>query len=203
MPARSIPAPHLTNPFATRHTRPGRLPPLDETGRPRDVPALVATLAGLPAAAIVGPHGTGKSTLLRAVELELAAAGRSAGIVQLRQRSDLLTALAMLWRAGHGSVLGVDGWERLGRTAAAAVRLLASARGVRLLVTTHRPAWMPTVASTAASLSLLEAVVARLPDHGGLVGADDLAETFARHAGNLREALAELYDRFEHRARRS
>ena len=203
MPAHRIPAAHPTNPFATRHTRPGRLPPLDETGRPRDVPALAERLAGLSAAAIVGPHGTGKSTLLRAVERELAATDRSAGIVQVRHRGDLLTVLARLRAAGRGSVLGVDGWERLGQVAAAAVRLAAGIRRVRLLVTTHRPAWMPTVARTAVSLPLLGAIVARLPDHGGLIGADDLAETFDRHAGNLREALADLYDRFERRTRGS
>ena len=203
MPAHSITALHPTNPFATRHTRPGQLPPLDETGRHRDVPAFVGSLAGLSAAAIVGPHGTGKSTLLRAVERELAAAGRSAGIIQIRRRGDLLTVLARLRDAGRGSVLGVDGWERLGRVAAALVRLVAGIRGVRLLVTTHRPAWMPTVASTAASLPVLAAIVARLPDAGGLIGADDLAEAFALHAGNLREALADLYDRFERRTRGS
>lgn len=201
MPARPILTPHPTNPFATRHTRPGRLQPLDQTGRPRDVTALVAALAGRPAAAIVGPHGTGKSTLLRALERELAAAGRAAGIVQLRHRSDVVAVLASLRRADRGSVLGVDGWERLGRITAAAVRLVARARGVRLLVTTHRPAWMPTIASTAASLPVLEALVAHLPDHGGLIEADDVAEAFARHAGNLREALADLYDCFERRAR--
>lgn len=203
MPARLIPAAHPTNPFATRHTRPGRLPPLDLAGRAIDVAALVAKLSNLPAAAIVGPHGTGKSTLLRAVERELAAAGQSAGIVQLRHRGDLLTVLAMLLRADRGCVLGVDGWERSGPVAAAAIRGLAGARGVRLLVTTHRPAWMPTIASTAASLPLLEALVARLPDHGGLIAADDLTETLARHAGNLRDVLADLYDRFEFRTRRS
>lgn len=203
MTSRLIAVAHPTNPFATKHTRPGRLPPLDQNGLPRDVPALVATLSGLPAAAIVGRHGTGKSTLLRTVERALAAAGQSAGIVQVRHRGDLVTVLAMLRRAGRASVLGIDGWERLGWVAAAAVRLLAEARGVRLLVTTHRAAWMPTIARTGTSLPLLEALVAHLPDHGGVVTADDLAETFTRHAGNLREALADLYDRFEYRTRRS
>jgi len=55
---------HRTNPFATRHTRPGGVPPLDDDGRPRDLEGLLARLGSMPAAAIVGPHGTGKSTLL-------------------------------------------------------------------------------------------------------------------------------------------
>lgn len=203
MPVHATPATRHTNPFATRYTRPGLLPPLDLAGHPRDVSALVVTLADLPAAAIVGPHGTGKSTLLRAIAGELAATGRSAGIVQIRTRLDLLAVAAGLRLADRGTVLAIDGWERLGRPAAAAIRLLALTRGVRLLVTTHRPAWMPTLATTATSLSVLKAVIARLPDHGGLIDTADLAETYARRAGNVRDVLADLYDRFEYRTRRS
>jgi hypothetical protein len=41
-----------------------------------------------------------------------------------------------------------------------------------------------------------------LPDHGGLITGDDIDDACRRHAGNLREALYDLYDRFERRARR-
>jgi hypothetical protein len=49
----------------------------------------------------------------------------------------------------------------------------------------------------------LTAIVARLPANAGLITPADLADAFARHRGNLRDALADLYDRFEHRARRA
>jgi hypothetical protein len=203
MPTETLPARHPANPFTTRHTRPGRLPPLDETGRPRDMAAVLAAAGQRVATAIVGPHGTGKSTLLAAIEAGLAATGRSAGRLQIRRRRDALGLLAAVLRAPPGRWLCVDGWERLGALSAAAVRLVAGARGCRLVVTSHRPAGMPTLVQTAGILPLLTAIVARLPDHGGLITPADLAECFAGHAGNLRDSLGALYDRFERRARRS
>ena len=53
----------------------------------------------------------------------------------------------------------------------------------------------------AGSFRLLRAIVAALPDHGGLIQDEDLTAAFARHGGNLRESLSDLYDRFEERAR--
>jgi len=203
MPAASTSVRHPTNPFATRHTRPGRLPPLDEAGRPRNLGGLLAAADRLPAAAIVGPHGTGKSTLLVALERMLAASGRSAGLFRVRRRRDGLLVLPAVWRAAAGSTLCIDSWERLGRLERGAARLVAGIRGCRLLVTSHRTGWPPTLVDTSGSLAVLTAVVGRLPDHGGLLTHEDLAVAFLRHAGNIRDSLDELYDRFEHRLRRS
>ncbi len=193
---------HRTNPFATRHTRPGALPPLDLEGRPRNLEGLVARLRAMPAAAIVGPHGTGKSTLLAAMLAEITAAGQVAQLVQLRRRSDGLAALAAAVRSTRRGTLAIDGWERIDPVTATAVRIAASARGSRLLVTSHSPTAIPTLVRTAASQPLLEAIVARLPDHGELIGTCDVAAAFARNPRNLRDALGELYDRFESRRHR-
>lgn len=203
MPSDTSPPRHRTNPFTTRHTRPGSLPPLDESGRPRDLGAVLAAVRRSPATAIVGPHGTGKSTLLAAIHAELEAAGHAAGLRQLRRRRDGLALLAAVIRMRPGQALCVDGWERLGPIAAAAVRLAAGARGCRLVVTSHHPTGIPTIVRTAGTLPLLEAIVARLPADGGLITGSDLAESFARHGGNLRDSLGDLYDRFELRVRRS
>jgi hypothetical protein len=194
---------HRTNPFATRHTRPGGVPPLDDDGRPRDLEGLLARLGSMPAAAIVGPHGTGKSTLLAAILTGITAAGRPVRLVRLRRRRDGLAALAIAVRGSRGETLAIDGWERADPVTAAAIRVVARIHGGRLLVTSHFPAGMPTLVQTGASWRLLEAVVARLPDHGGLIGQADLAAAFARHPGNIRDALGELYDRFERRRRGS
>lgn len=165
--------------------------------------AVLAAVRQTAATAIVGPHGTGKSTLLAALARDLAADGESVGVVQLRRFRDGLRLLATLARVSRGCSLGVDGWEQLGPIGAMAVRLAARARGCRLIVTSHRPVAMPTVVRTTGSLALLAEIVARLPDHGGLITSADLAECFARHGGNLRDSLDDLYDRFERRTRRS
>ena len=193
---------HIANPFASRHVRPGGLRPLTAEAELRDVPALVAKIrvAG-GSAAIEGPHGTGKSTLLVAVAAELASAGRLAGTLQLRSVGDCIPALRLAWQAEPGSTICFDGWEQMGRVGSLAVRFLARLRGCDLVVTSHRSAGLPLSISMAGSFRLLRAIVAALPDHGGLIQDEDLTAAFARHGGNLRESLSDIYDRFEERAR--
>jgi hypothetical protein len=198
-----LPARHRSNPFATRHTRPGAVLPLDTSGDPLDVRPVLALLDRHPALAIVGPHGTGKSTLLAALADHLDAAGRPVASRRLLCRRDGIEVLRAIVRAGPGTVLLVDGWERIGPLAGRLARLAARLRSCRLVVTSHRAAGMPTALGTAGTLPLLAAIVARLPAHEGLITPADLADAFARHRGNLRDALGDLYDRFEQRVRRS
>lgn len=195
---------HITNPFATRHVQPGRLRPLSATAAEQDLPAAIAAIqAAGGSAAIVGPHGTGKSTLLRALAAEFAAAGRLAGLVQLRRGRDALAVFRLLGRAAAGTTACLDGWEQLGPAGRLGARFLARLRGCHLVVTSHRRTSLPLHLMTSTSLALLETIVAALPDHGGLIERADLADAFDRHGGNLRESLADLYDRFEIRARQS
>jgi len=188
------------NPFATRHTRPGTLPPLAADGRPRDLGGLTAEILRAGGAGIEGPHGSGKSNLLVAVARELGVEGRLAASVRLGRHA-AAAALRAILRAAPGRAVCLDGWEMLGRPVAASVRFLAHHRGVVLVVTSHRPSGLPLRVPTATSPALLDAIVRRLPDHGGLIAADDLAGAFVRQRGDLREALLDLYDRFEQRAR--
>lgn len=189
------------NPFATRHTRPGRLIPRDATGSPLDVAALASRVRAPGAVAIEGPHGAGKSNLLTALAGHLAAAGMLGATVRARSRHDGRLVSDAVIRAPRGTVLCVDGWETLGGLRAAGVRWMARRRGVGLLVTAHRPTGMPALIRCTTTPALLGRIVADLPDHGGLVTDGDLAAAYAAHGGNLREALYDLYDRFERRVR--
>jgi hypothetical protein len=60
---------------------------------------------------------------------------------------------------------------------------------------------MPVVLRCSTSAGLLAAIVARLPDHGGRIADADVVAAFARHGGDLRESLYDLYDRFEQQIR--
>lgn len=193
---------HPTNPFATRHTRPGAIVPLDERGRARNLEKLLAVIARLGgSAAITGPHGTGKSTLLVALANVLADRGERVTSLRVRSPSDLGGVIGGLNRMPAGGILCLDGWERLGRLASLLVVLWARRRGVRLIVTNHRPGLLPTIVQTRGTLPLLAEIVERLPSDGGLLTSADLSAAFARHQGNLRESLADLYDRVEERRR--
>jgi hypothetical protein len=187
------------NPFATRFTRPGAVPPLDRDGRPLDVAALAARLRTLGSAAIVGPHGHGKTTLLVAIADAVAAAGRPVSLVRARGWADILPTLAAIAGPPAGALVCIDGWESLG-PGRWPLRQAARALGRPLLVTSHGPAGLPVLRACATSDKLLAAIVARLPDHGGRIGAEHVAAAFGRHGGNLRDSLAELYDRYERTA---
>jgi len=190
------------NPFTTRQTRAGRLPPLDAAGRPLDVAGLLADIERQGAAGIEGPHGTGKSTLLAALVAEAAAGGRQARAWRLDRRRDAWAVARALLGTPAGGLVCLDGWEAIGGLGRWTIRLIARRWGVALVVTSHRPTGLPLVIRTAGSLPLLEAIVGRLPSAGGLIDRADLAAACQTQAGNLREALLDLYDRFEARARR-
>lgn len=189
------------NPFTTRHTRPGRLVPRDADGAPLDLDALVARARALRAVAIVGPHGAGKTNLLTALAGRLAAAGHLAGLVRARSRPDAALVLRAVREAPPDSTLCIDGWEAVGAVRGMLIRRWARCRRVGLIVTSHRPTGMPVVVRCATTAALLARLVAELPGHGGVIAKVDVEQAFRAHRGDIREALYDLYDRFERRIR--
>lgn len=145
-------------------------------------------------AAIVGPHGTGKSTLMEDLEKPLAGLGFRVTHLRLdcetrrfsrRALSQLATTL------DAGDFICLDGAEQLDWMRWMMFRWRTRRAG-GVLVTSHRPGLLPTLIECTTSPELLDRIVSRLaPQMGGGRTAKDL---FARHHGNLREALRELYD---------
>ena len=189
------------NPFATRHTRPGRLVPRDAQGEPLDLAALLARAPF--AAALEGPHGAGKTNLLTALAARLDAEGRLAAVLRPRSPGDGAAVLRAVMRARPGTMLCIDSWECLGAPLAALIRWSARLRHVGLIVTSHRATGLPVVVRCVTTPALLARIVAELPGHGGLVDAADVADAFRAHGGDIREALYDLYDRFERRVRKA
>lgn len=195
-----------TNPFSTRHTRPGSIVPLDGRGAPLDIPLLVGRLrrAG-GVGAIVGPHGSGKSTLLLRLAGEIEAAGTDVAVLRMRGWWDVWRTMRAFRITGRSGIVCIDGWERLTGPVHQLVRLLAWATGRGLVVTMHRRDSMPELATCLTSPGLLAAIVDRLPGraewYGTLIEEQDVRAAFDRQRGDIREALYELYDVFERRAR--
>jgi energy-coupling factor transporter ATP-binding protein EcfA2 len=159
-------------------------------GRPVDLEMLLERARNLGGtAAIVGPHGSGKSTLL----------------VRLAETLVRPVAWAAIRQAVPGSTVCIDSWECISRPVRGLLRLAASVSGCGLLVTSHRAGEMPVLMRCSTNPVLLRSIVRSLPGHelwqGTLICSADIEESFARHGGNLRESLYELYDRFEGRAR--
>jgi hypothetical protein len=143
-------------------------------------------------AAIVGPHGHGKTTLLEDLAPRIAARGFRVRTVSLREARPRLdrTDEEMIQSLGPGDVLLVDGAEQLGWLSWTAVRLRTRRAG-GLVITSHQPGLLPTLFECQTSPELLAGIVEEL-------SGDDLdaGELLARHCGNVRDALRELYDRW-------
>jgi len=139
-------------------------------------------------AALVGPHGRGKTTLLEELAPRVTARGFRVRTVTLRQeerRSDW----KLLRSLGPDDILFLDGAELLGRLAWTAVKL----RCRRLVITSHRPGLLPTLLECDTSPELLADLVRELA--GELTGEEpEVRELFARHDGNLRAVFWEMYD---------
>lgn len=158
---------------------------------------LIARLAGLNyRPAIVGPHGAGKTTLLEDLAPRLASLGFRPVLLRLSAEFPSFTPglLADLdSRLGEKSFVLLDGAEQLSPLAWWRFRRRTRRAG-GLLVTTHRPGRLPTLVECGTTPALLSRIVHRLvPGHPAAseVGA---AALFARHRGNVRDALRELYD---------
>ncbi len=198
-PSRSVAS---ENPFSASRLRPGAMPYLFADGQ--DARQFVQRLrdAGW-WAAIVGPHGSGKSALLAAMVPQIEKDGRQTLLVELHdgQRRMPLDLRHELPPRMPG-VLIVDGFEQLGFLSRLYVKRTCRRRRWGLLVTAHESVGLTELSRTEVNLDAAERIVRELQrGYPPLVTAEDVAEPFSRHAGNVREMLFELYDLYECRCR--
>jgi len=149
-------------------------------------------------AAIVGPQGSGKTTLLE----DLAPRLRSRGFNLRELRLDTETprfAPGFLDRffpsLGPRDVILFDGAEQMGRFGWSRFeRRSRSAAG--LVITSHRDGMLPALLETSTSPELLEELVEEILGESSPEVRSMTPALFDKHAGNVREALRELYDHF-------
>jgi len=144
-------------------------------------------------AAIVGPHGHGKTTLLEDLGARLQQQGfrlRTATLHTGDRRLSPEQRRTLFHDLSPSDLLLLDGAEQLGRFAWREVRARTRAAG-GLVITSHRPGLLPTLYECRTTLELLDEIVREL------LGAEPempAADLFVRHRGNVREALREMYD---------
>ncbi len=193
----------LTNPFCAARLRPGTIDFVFEQGK--TLQQLVDTLEinGWHGQ-ITGGHGTGKSTLLAALAPAIEARGRLVKSITLvaGQRHLPREFIASLRLSAGLGVAAVDGVEQLHPWNRLLLRRICQAHAVGLVVASHRRAYLLSLYETVVDEARAWRVVERL-QHGfpPRVEIADLVERLARHQGNLREALFDLYDLYEERSR--
>jgi hypothetical protein len=188
------------NPFSAHRIQPSAVAFLFPPGTSAD--ALVERLhAALWRGQIVGPHGSGKSTLLAALLSALQRAGHSTLSIALRDgQRKLPREFLAAARRSSPDLLAIDGYEQLGLWRRFMLGRLCRRRGLGLVVTSHRSAGLPDLFRTAVDARLAWRVVEQLQaGFPPLVTFDDVAERLARHPGDLRETLFDLYDLYTQR----
>ena len=146
-------------------------------------------------AAIVGPEGRGKTTLLEDLEPHLRAQGFNVKHLYLtreRPTFDRRWLRDFLSSVTPNDILLFDGAEQLNRLAWWRFRRL-SRRAGGLVITSHRADLLPTLVECETDAALLADIVRDLAPDGAT---DDSAARLDRHQGNIRDALLELYDEY-------
>lgn len=201
------------NPFMLDYTRPGARPWLVSSPDDATPESVLARLDEAGVGALVGPHGTGKSTLLVHLERILLASGRRVERVTAPGRDEhgrrpprqastaaVRAARAALGRLPPGGVLLLDSADRTSVLDRWGLVRAARRRGVRLLLVAHCELAVPTVHRRTVDATLARRLAAEmaagepgfpLPDRAWFEAA------LAQDDGNLRAAFGRLYDAFE------
>ena len=146
--------------------------------------------------AIVGPKGTGKTTLLEELRERFAEAGVNVRLVRLNNQ------IKISWRElkkeimkeGGCDVLLLDGAEQLSRLMWYWLRSVANKRGMGLIVTSHKEGMLPLLFECRTNDQLFFELVQELLGEAINSSAGFTDGLYERHGGNIRVALRELYD---------
>jgi hypothetical protein len=146
--------------------------------------------------AIVGGQGTGKTTLLDALEVRLRQQGMEIYRITLRADHPGITDSQLQHiRSSKTQVILLDGAEQLApRRWRQVLESTSDVRG--LIITSHSPGMLPTLVECRTTSALLDHLLRTVLSSEIVAALEDsprrLLET---HAGNVRLVLRDLYDR--------
>ena len=192
-----VPPSRDDNPFATCWTRPGAIPFCFPEGV--DADCLIARLGAAGwRGAIVGAHGSGKSTLVEHLKPRLVERGCRIVTISARGRSQRVEQANPAQATDERTLWIVDGFEQMGILDRARVRWRAQRMHCGLLMTSHADTIVPTLIELQPSLALIQRVVRELSARSSVaVPPEAVIASHASHGSNVREILFDLYERHE------
>lgn len=193
-----------SNPFRSSNIRPGANAFVfaDET----TVDELFRQLCRNRQGEIVGPHGSGKSTLMIYVVRYAESEGWHVAhhILDARNRWQRGNALEMLEEVDRAlpeiDLVAVDGFEQLSRWQRSAIVRKCRAHRKYLLITSHHDMGLADIYRTRVNLDIAYRVVAEICGREQIPSTPSsahLSELLSCYRGNLRETLFALYDEYQ------
>ena len=159
---------------------------------------LLGRLKGLDyRAAIIGPDGAGKTTLLEDLEPTLAGLGFRVRSLRLDRETRVFPRgfLRKLFAGlDRRDLLLFDGADVMSRFSWQRFKARSKKAG-GLVITSHRRGMLPTLIECATSPELLAEIIAELTG-GPPTPRVSTEKLYAKHNGNLRDALREMYDAY-------
>ena len=193
-----------SNPFSTRFLSPGQLSfvGLDDQTLDGLAEKLIQQNGN---GQIVGPHGTGKTTLTFELQKRITRLNDTNTNYRFvrktvgPRRNIRTSEQAAEFKPHSKTILVLDGVEVLSWLQRLALIKTCQRKRIGLLVTVHRPVWgLPQLVSTKSNQSQLEVIAHQLTrDCDFQISADRLGKLYANNNGNIREALMSCYDEFE------
>lgn len=146
---------------------------------------------------LLGPKGTGKTTLLEDLEPRLQARGHTTQWIRLHldsPRADRRAATQLLNQLPRHAICLFDGAEILNQLQWLQVRRAARKRGFHLIATLHKPRGVPILRHTSPSWSLAEKFVRQLAGaHSSEELVNHAKDSFDLNHGNMREVFRSCY----------
>ncbi len=146
--------------------------------------------------AVVGPHGSGKTTLMDQLAESLAGEPVRIRLGTVTAHPLRTTLRALPTAVGSRHAILLDGAEQLGTTAWWRLQLRIRRAGA-VVITSHRPGRLPTVHECVTTPELLRDLVRQIDP--ATAASVDIGDLFRRHRGDIRSCFRELYDRCSNR----
>ena len=196
------------NPFSTRFIQPGAISYECFDGTVTELAERFLKLQSK-RGSIIGPHGSGKSTLVASLESRFEAYLPDSKIHPLRFSTDSSASQSLNSSVDWApfSIAILDGYEQLKFWSRLRIHWIARARSISILATAHRPIrGFETIWETSVNESTSKWVVEQLLQQAGvpdcanqLLQSDAWSRSRAKHGQNLRESLFDMYDWWQDR----